>query len=88
MRQLSNGGGKIVRLGNKPAERRKMSYRICPYCGAALDPGEICDCKRETESQAPKKRHKKKAAPVRQHRNGQVEIGLPTNISISEYKVN
>ena len=19
-------------------------YRICPYCGAALDPGEKCDC--------------------------------------------
>lgn len=19
-------------------------YRICPYCGAALDPCEICDC--------------------------------------------
>ena len=21
-----------------------MYYRICEYCGAALDPGEICDC--------------------------------------------
>ena len=20
-------------------------YRICPECGAALDPGEMCDCK-------------------------------------------
>ena len=20
-------------------------YRTCPYCGAALDPGEQCDCK-------------------------------------------
>lgn len=20
-------------------------YRICPNCGAALDPGELCDCK-------------------------------------------
>ena len=19
-------------------------YRKCPFCGAALDPGEICDC--------------------------------------------
>ena len=19
-------------------------YKICPYCGAALDPGERCDC--------------------------------------------
>lgn len=21
-----------------------MYYRICEYCGAALDPGEKCDC--------------------------------------------
>lgn len=21
-----------------------MIYRTCPYCGAALDPGERCDC--------------------------------------------
>lgn len=21
-----------------------MCYRICPLCGANLDPGEICDC--------------------------------------------
>lgn len=23
-------------------------YRKCPYCGASLDPGEKCDCKKET----------------------------------------
>ena len=22
-------------------------YRICPHCGASLDPGEICDCAKE-----------------------------------------
>ncbi len=21
-------------------------YRVCPYCGANLDPGERCDCRR------------------------------------------
>ena len=21
-----------------------MQYKTCPYCGANLDPGEICDC--------------------------------------------
>lgn len=21
-------------------------YRTCPYCDAALDPGETCDCRR------------------------------------------
>lgn len=50
-----------------------MSYRICPYCGAALDPGERCDCKSEAESQTPKKRRKKKAAPVREHQSGSEE---------------
>ena len=20
-------------------------YRVCPFCGSNLDPGEICDCK-------------------------------------------
>ena len=25
-----------------------MSYfRTCPHCGAALDPGETCDCAKE-----------------------------------------
>ena len=24
-------------------------YRICPHCGAALDPGEPCDCQRAVE---------------------------------------
>lgn len=22
-------------------------YRICPSCGASLDPAEICDCEKE-----------------------------------------
>ncbi len=25
-----------------------MYYRECEYCGASLDPGEICDCKKES----------------------------------------
>lgn len=45
-------------------------YRKCPVCGAALDPGEICDCQ------------DKETAPVQQHQDGpKVEIGLPTDIS-------
>lgn len=27
-----------------------MMYRICPDCGAALDPGEICDCQYKEEA--------------------------------------
>ena len=45
-------------------------YRTCPTCGAALDPGERCDC---TE----------KAAPVLQHRDGKAEqIEQPVSASI------
>lgn len=25
-------------------------YYECPYCGAALDPGETCDCQNKTVS--------------------------------------
>lgn len=48
-----------------------MVLRVCPVCGASLDPGERCDCQKE------------KTAPVLQHRSGKVENGLPTNFSIS-----
>ena len=38
----------------KTAEGRKMpknyAYKICPNCGAALDPGEQCDCDQEDQS--------------------------------------
>ena len=36
-------------------------FRICPHCGAHLDPGELCDCK-ET------------AAHVLAHEDGKNEI--------------
>lgn len=30
--------------------RREIAYyRICPDCGANLDPGEVCDCKDRAE---------------------------------------
>ncbi len=25
-------------------------YRVCPNCGAHLDPGESCDCQRKTKA--------------------------------------
>ena len=28
-----------------------MCFRICPCCGAALDPGELCDCIEKAASQ-------------------------------------
>lgn len=53
-------------------------YRKCPVCGAALDPGEICDCQ-----------DKEEAAPVLEHRDGsKVESELIDPHSTSEYKPN
>lgn len=28
-----------------------MYYRVCQKCGAALDPGERCDCEKEKETE-------------------------------------
>ena len=48
-------------------------YRPCPLCGAALDPGEKCDCQ-----------DKEKAAPVLQHQDGsKVESESPNPHSAS-----
>ena len=29
-------------------EVREMRWRTCQFCSAHLDPGEICDCQKET----------------------------------------
>lgn len=49
-----------------------MSYRICPKCGAYLDPCESCDCQDVGKPQTFVKREKR-AAPVSEHRNGRAE---------------
>ena len=56
-------------------------YRVCPLCGAALDPGERCDCNEYQNAAtrgnlrqlAADRRAKKEAAPVLQHQNGKAE---------------
>lgn len=50
-------------------------YKICPYCGAALDPGERCDCKKE-----------KAARPAGTETNGTNGLTKPT-INIIAYDV-
>lgn len=56
-------------------------YRICPICGAALDPGERCsNCQTEPSTKLEKT---EKAAPVLEHRSGRVETGLQSQISTS-----
>ena len=33
--------------GAHPSKRSVAMYRRCPWCGAYLDSGEICDCKKK-----------------------------------------
>ena len=59
----------------------QLGCLACPSCGAALDPGERCDCRDIKKSQAPKKKRKKNAAPVLQHQDGKVESVLSSQNS-------
>ncbi len=38
-------------------------YHICPECGAALDPGEYCDCKSNNREDTNKKEDTQKDIP-------------------------
>lgn len=52
-----------------------MCYRVCPLCGANLDPGERCTC--QDEEMQKKAEHKKEAAPDAANiQSGQVESEL------------
>lgn len=33
-------------MGENNCRAAEAPFRTCPYCGASLDPGEICDCTR------------------------------------------
>lgn len=58
-----------------------MSYRICPYCKAFLDPGELCDCPEAAAHREPARESQKNTAPVYQHRGGKVEKVATDRIS-------
>lgn len=46
-----------------------MLYRECPYCGANLDPGELCDCRDKEEE------YKRKCADLFTHeQSGQMVL--------------
>ena len=55
-------------------------YRTCPSCGAALDPGERCDCQRKGKEKA--------AQGATNTQDGKVETGLTAHISTSSLSDN
>lgn len=56
-----------------------MSYfKVCPHCGAHLDPGEVCDCRDEEEA----------AQGATNALDGKVEKGLTDQISTSTINEN
>ena len=57
-------------------------YRTCPNCGAALDPGERCDCRDGTESEAGANKGKA-AASATNTDSGKAERDLHDRFSAS-----
>ena len=53
-------------------------YRKCPFCGAALDPCEWCDCLDEKDA----------AASATNTDSGRVETGLQALLSVSSLHEN
>lgn len=56
-------------------------YRTCPNCGAALDPGERCDCREGTEGEA--RENREAAASTTNTDGGRVERDLRDHFSAS-----
>ena len=56
-------------------------YRTCPNCGAALDPGERCDCQEGTEGEA--RENRETAASATNTDGGRVERDLRDHLSTS-----
>lgn len=53
-------------------------YRICPYCHAHLDPGEVCDCQLDREHKEREQR-KTEAESVRMlevEKSGQLRLAI------------
>lgn len=58
-------------------------YRICPDCHAYLDFGELCDCRRQPNSQALDNSQKESRPGAANTESGKMEIGLAANLSTS-----
>lgn len=58
-------------------------YRMCPNCGANLDPGERCDCAPPAKSQAFANLQKKAAASSAKVDSGKAEKVIADQFSAS-----
>ena len=55
-------------------------YKLCPECGAALDPGEVCDCRTSKAEQFGSKKAVVNAANTD---NGKAGYGMLSQIPAS-----
>ena len=55
-----------------------MYYQECPYCGANLDPGEVCDCieERKKREAAAMLLAEKIGAQLEEEENGQFRMAV------------
>ncbi len=53
-------------------------YRICPDCGAHLDPGETCDCRVEQEHMEKEKQRRESEIikMLTTEKNGQLRMAI------------
>ena len=58
-------------------------YRTCELCGAALDPGEICDCKRERERETV---YEERRADIRPGMEEEVSIRLEKRVGSETFR--
>lgn len=40
------------------ADGTRTDYKVCPYCGSTLDPGERCECQERKETEDKEKRNR------------------------------
>lgn len=58
-------------------------YRICPICGAHLDPGELCsDCREAEQNHGDKKRD----VPQPAKQTERLKYGLPEQLTLRLYR--
>ena len=58
-------------------------YRLCPECGAALDPGEVCDCRTSNGFSENQTEAKKAVVNASNTDNGKAGYGMRYQIPAS-----
>lgn len=53
-----------------------MYYRVCPKCGAALDPAEHCDCEEERARERKMENERMERLYIKENKSNQIAFNL------------